>query len=130
NMVDVEHLSYDFKAIQLHTLRSDIVQFINDEEYGIKLPDTLRLTSALQGTLKDYHTRSQLTSSNGDIQINGDYNDGEGTFNVDLQIDTLNLGELLGQPSLGEVSLQSKITGSGKTPGTLNADIDIDIPQL
>lgn len=130
NITDVNRLSYDVGRLQIQTLRSDILQFIEDQDYGIRLPDTLQLNGTVRGTLKDYHVQSQLTSSNGSIDLTANYNDGSETYDANLVVRQLNLGELLGQPDMGEVGLQSEIKGSGKSVENLNADAIIDIPVL
>lgn len=130
NLTDIDRLSYDLKAIETRTLRADILQFIDDADYGLKLPDTIQLSGAVKGDLNDYSSQSKLVTSNGKIDFKGHYNLDSSIFEADIKLDSLHLGELLNQPDMGYVSLTSDVEGSGANLNELNVKGNIDISQL
>lgn len=131
NAVDVEMLYVDIPSVEASTSRSDIANFVSTDSLSVQLPNDIRLKGSLQGKLSDITTKATLTTTQGVATIDGNAKNGETiAFNATLGIQKYNLGALLQNENLGDLTLHIETSGSGSSLNTLNATANATIESL
>ncbi|UZO82468.1 translocation/assembly module TamB [Aquimarina sp. ERC-38] len=122
NLTTPDSLQYNIDQLNLVSRKSDFDPFLKEISLPITIPDTLQLTGDARGTLTSLQTTMQLTSSEGDVGVNGTFDFGD-AIAVDSRIDVenLQLNNLLQNPQLGKLSITAEAKASGATVNELNA---------
>lgn len=128
NITKTENLQFNIPKVYAATTRADLIQFVNEKELGISLPNDVQLTANLKGNPNDITSKATLTTSQGLATIDGNFKNGKTLeFNANLSIDNYKLNELLQNEQLGALSLTVKANGKGKTINDLDAKMEATI---
>jgi translocation and assembly module TamB len=119
-------------AIELKTFRTtrrDIEAIVVDSLLeSIRLPEWIEIAGIYRGKLNAPMVNAQLTSSSGNIDVNGNFNfSSNPTYDAVIKTENLRLGDLLKQPNMEALTLTTAIKGSGLTIDTINASIDLSV---
>lgn len=125
HITNVEKLYFNLQNINATTDRGSMLQFVKEEDLGIKLPETAQLKAVASGTLDNVTTNANLTTSYGALALKASFRNSEKIgFDADLKLDKLQLSKMLGMQEIGDLSLQLKTQGTGSELSTLNASLD------
>ncbi|NNE77877.1 MAG: hypothetical protein HKN31_12485, partial [Pricia sp.] len=131
NITQTDLLSFDFSTIEVTSNRADLLQFVSENELGISVPNTILVNAELKGTIDDMYADATLKIPEGSANLTGNYNDqGEITFDANLEVDSLRLDQLLKNEQLGGVSFTLDANGSGNNLSNLDATFTSDFTQL
>lgn len=128
NPAGVEKMEMDLPHLVFKTTRPDVLNFIKEDSIGVKIPESLSLNGSFKGNMEKLHAKARLNSSDGNIDVDGDFSVNKPvTFNTDLIVNELNLGELLQNEKLGKLSLKLKASGEGGNINNLNSRVEANI---
>lgn len=128
NATDPDNLKFNIPNFSVKSQRSDLIQFVNEEEMGISLPADVSLIGNAKGNVEDIFAHIELTTSQGLAVAEGHFkNDPKIAFDADLEIKEYKLNELLNNEALGALSLSLKTQGSGNDINSLDATLDANI---
>jgi translocation and assembly module TamB len=128
NVMEPEQLQLDFPTFNFTSVRRDVLAFVNEEELGISIPETISLKSNFKGAPDDLTAQASLKIPEGDIQIKGSYYDKEElAFQADVSVIELQLGKILQNEQLGNLNLTLNAKGKGKDINSLDADVEAKI---
>ncbi len=131
NLTDQDNLYAAVDYFVLTSNRSDVLQFIEEEDIGISIPETIYLQSKLHGGLTDLKTQTVLKIPEGEINLDGGFTNKEFiAFNADLDVIEFDLGKLLDNPEIGKIELNLKTQGEGNTIEKLTADLHAEFQKL
>ncbi|WP_299396504.1 translocation/assembly module TamB [uncultured Gelidibacter sp.] len=131
NATDPNTIQFNIPNFSAVSKRSDIIQFVDEKELGVTLPNDVKLAGNLKGNLNDIYTKAILTTSQGVASVDGHFKNGKTIeFDADLSVENYKLNELLQNEQLGTLSLTLKTNGKGKTINDLDADIDATISSF
>ena len=131
NITDPNHLKFNIPNFSAITKRSDIIQFVNEKELGVSLPEDVKLAGNLKGRLDDVYAHATLTTTQGIAAIDGHFKNGKTLeFDADLSIDGYKLNELLQNEQLGSLSVHVKANGKGKNINDLDAKVEATISEF
>lgn len=131
NVTEPNKFEFNIPRFSAQTTRGDLTQFVSENDLGVTLPEDVSLQGNAKGNLQDIYAKANLTTTQGIATIDGHFkNDGDIVFDADFQIDEYKLGELLGNPKLGAISLTLKTSGSGDNINNLNAVLDANISSF
>lgn len=131
NATKPDELQFDLPNFSAQSKRVDIIQFVNEKELGVSLPQVVSLKGSAEGNMEDIYAQAQLTTSQGIAIIDGHFkNDSQIAFDANVEIKEYQLNELLLNQQLGAISLNLKTEGSGSTINTLDATLDATISSF
>lgn len=131
NLMQPDSLHVDLPNLNFTTVKTDVAQFINEEELGISLPDSILINASLLGTLSDLKGEAKVGSPDGDIMLAGNFvNKDKIQFDAEVEVVQLQLQKLLNNEQLSPVSFTLKTSGSGNSLNTINAKLDSDFTDL
>lgn len=131
NSTNTDSLALDIHPFKAETLKKDVLKFVNEQDLGVNLPDSISLTGEIKGTLTDVNTNAILKTSQGNAKVRGHYNSVAGmAFDAELNIDNFKLNELLQNEALGPLSLTLKAYGNGTSINNLDAIVDANISNF
>ncbi len=131
NVTDPDNLKFDIPRFSARTKRSDLIQFVSEDDLGVSLPEDVSLIGTAKGNMRDIFAKAELTTSQGIAIIDGHFkNDSEISFDADIEIKEYKLNELLKNDQLGAISLSLKTNGSGSEINSLNAVLDANISRF
>ncbi len=131
NATDPEQLSFNVPSFTAETIKSDLVQFVSEEELGVQLPQDIALRGTASGTPDDITADANLTTSQGVVTVKGNFkNTDELAFNADFNIEEYNVGELLQDEQFGKLSLTASAEGKGTTINTLDATAEVVVDSF
>ncbi|WP_051155379.1 translocation/assembly module TamB domain-containing protein [Winogradskyella psychrotolerans] len=131
NVTNPETLQFNIPQFSAVTKRSDLIQFVNEEDLGISFPIDVKFVAQFKGSLEDISTKAKLTTSQGLASVDGNFKNTDNiSYDALLTIEEYKVNELLNNPQLGALSLTLKSKGSGSTINTLNADLEATISDF
>lgn len=130
NLTQPDNLQYQFSRLALQSLKSDVLNFVAEEDLAVNIPDTIALEGSFSGSPTDYKTDARLTTSDGHIYLTGAYNSAQSSFNADITEANFDLGKLLDISSLGTVAFQAQADGKGESLGDLTLDFTTEFSDL
>ncbi len=131
NATDPDNLYINFPNIKMRSTRADMLRFVNEADFGIKLPQRFSLAGNAQGRVDDITAKATLKTSSGTIQLDGGFKNQEIlAFNADVKATEIDLGAILQNPALGKLTLDLKTNGSGSTINNLDAVVDANISSF
>lgn len=126
-----EEITFDFPDFRLDSQRADAVEFVKEEELGIRIPARLRLEGDIKGSMTDLNTMALLTTSEGDLELKGSFlNNEKINFDAYLEVKQLQLGNILMNEQLGALNLSLTTSGSGTELNTLDAVLESTISSF
>ncbi|HIB38139.1 translocation/assembly module TamB [Mesonia sp.] len=130
-LIDLDNLQLDLQEINISSIKKDLVQFVNEKDLGISIPQQLQLTGNAKGGLDQLTADLSLKMPEGRVAVVGNYsNKDQLTFDADVNTVELDLGTLLQNESLGKISAEISINGSGSSINTLDAQLKTKFSQL
>ncbi|WP_127846301.1 translocation/assembly module TamB domain-containing protein [Psychroflexus aestuariivivens] len=126
-----DSLQLNLKSYSFKSNRVDIQKFVNAEDLGIQIPKSININGQLNGGLQALSTKTKLQIPEGKIDLNGEFsNKNKIAYKADLEIDDLELGQLLENPSLGKLNMKLQSSGEGKDLNSLDAKLTSQIDSL
>lgn len=131
NVTDPDTLSYNFSNLRFVSTRSDLSRFVNEKDLGIELPKNVELSGTFKGSSSSLVTDSQLTTTLGIVDLDGDFKFGDTIeFDTTVNASEINLAQLLQMPSLGNLNIDLKTQGSGTSINDLDATLQSTIASF
>lgn len=131
NATNPENLRYDFPKIRIKMAKNDLLRFVSEDSLGISVPQNVQLTADLAGTTVKVDALVNLTTSSGNINLNGNADFADAiAFNAKVQVDSLQLGQILKNDQLGALTLKVEAKGSGSDLSTLDAELDATVESM
>ncbi|MEZ4884148.1 MAG: translocation/assembly module TamB domain-containing protein [Chitinophagales bacterium] len=130
NIMDLENAYFDIEADKLQLTYSDINGLAN----GTLPPQMSNLgnisyNGSFEGGIYEFYLKGRLLTSIGNLQtdsyikFNQDYS--FANYRSQSSLEQFDIGKLIGNEQVGEVSLKGHIEGSGLTIESIIADIDV-----
>ncbi|TMI96340.1 MAG: hypothetical protein E6H08_04785 [Bacteroidetes bacterium] len=118
---------------KLHTNQSDIALFtgqrLSNEQ--INLPEEFDAHGTIAGSINNLSTNLTILSSVGTAIVNGRFtnlsNPNAATYNASVKTNSLNLGYILRNDQVKNISGNVTVSGKGFTPGKINTNFKGDI---
>ncbi|WP_226789290.1 translocation/assembly module TamB domain-containing protein [Polaribacter reichenbachii] len=124
-------LQLDLPTLKVTTTKTDLSNFVNENELGIHLPENISIAGNVNGGLNDIATKLKLNSSQGTIELQGKYNSKETiSFNTEINIEDYKLNELLKNNQLGTLSLNINASGNGDNLNNLDASLKATVTDF
>ncbi|CAG2534412.1 Family of unknown function (DUF490) [Maribacter dokdonensis] len=131
NLTQTDSLFYNLNNISFRSNKTAIDKLISSKELGISVPKTIVAEGSLYGGTSWVKPNMALKIPEGNASINALVDFGEiMKFDGIFSIDSLQLGQLLQNDQLGEISLQINANGSGNEASNLDANITGNISQF
>ncbi|HAI40457.1 MAG TPA: hypothetical protein DCM40_21305, partial [Maribacter sp.] len=131
NLTQTDSLFYNLNNISFKSNKTAIDKLISSKELGISVPKTIVAEGSLSGGTSWVKPNMVLKIPEGNANINALVDFGEiMKFDGTVSIDSLQLGQLLQNDQLGEISLQINANGSGNETSNLDANITGNISQF
>lgn len=131
NLTDPDNLYANIDDFRLNTIRQDVLLFVEEEELGIAVPETIYLKSQLTGGLDDLKTKTLLQIPEGEISVDGSFKNKElMAFDAVLDVTDFDLGKILNNPNIGKIELNLKSQGQGSTLENITGVIDTKFSKL
>ncbi|OBX26812.1 hypothetical protein A9996_03105 [Gelidibacter algens] len=131
NVTDPNSIQFNIPNFSAISKRSDIVQFVNEEQLGVSMPEDVKLAGHLKGTPNAMYANATLTTTQGKASIEGNFKNGKTLeFDADLSIEDYKLNQLLQNEQLGTLSMTLKANGNGKTINNLDAEVEATISSF
>lgn len=131
NLMNADSLWIGIDNFSFQTLRQDIIALIPEDSLGISIPENIALNSQIHGGLNDLKTSTQLVTSDGGVQLTGNYkNIDEITFDAQLSIEDLELGKILENPKFAPITFSLNASGSGNSLNDLTAELSSEFSKL
>ncbi|WP_237701623.1 translocation/assembly module TamB domain-containing protein [Algoriphagus machipongonensis] len=131
NVMNTDSLYFDLPEIHLKSNRETINRFANESDFGIQYPNEIELKAKAKGSLADILADLDLMTDLGNVTLAANYqNTDQIAFDLDLQLNELQLGTILQNPDLDTLSLGLKAKGSGNNINDLNASLSSNFEKL
>tara|TARA_R110002096_G_scaffold203033_5_gene387917 strand:+ start:6509 stop:11611 length:5103 start_codon:yes stop_codon:yes gene_type:complete len=128
NVTNPDKLQYNIPEFSIHTTKNDLIQFIDEKQLNISLPENVKLSGNIQGGLTSFKTKSKLSTTQGIATIDGEFKSNDDiAFGGKITIENYQLNTLLNNPKLGELTATIETSGNGKNINALDADIEATI---
>jgi translocation and assembly module TamB len=131
NATNPEKLQFEIPQFLAETNRLDIIQFIDEKDLGISLPETIQLVANFSGNLQDISTKAKLISAQGNATLDGYYTNANTlSYEASVTVKNYKINELLNNPQFGALSMSIKSKGSGQNISTLDATLDAIVSEF
>lgn len=131
NITDPDRIQFNIPNFSAVSTRSDIVQFVDEKELGVSLPEDVKLAGNLKGNPNDIYANATLNTTQGIASVDGHFKNGALLeFDADLSIEDYKLNELLQNEQLGNLSLTVKAHGKGKNINDLDAHVEATVDSF
>ena len=128
---DPKQMALDLLIAELSSSRRDLQRILPDRAFPstIELPENLRLSGKVQGSLDNLRLDTQLASDRGGAAFAGNLKNfvrgRQQEYNGTLSLKEFDVGKWLKQSlaELGKISLKATVVGQGIDPKTLRADL-------
>lgn len=129
-----KELEFDAFLDLFSTSPQDLYQFIDAAALAkLNLPKSVDIKGTITGETDSLKTKLGLTSTHGNITVNGFYqNQGpaqQDTFKVDFTAEHILAGLILSDSLLKEVSFKGEASGAGISVGSLSGKASLDIRE-
>ena len=132
---DVNAAVWNVKLSEFETGRKDIMLIVPDTVMppSMKIPARLAAKGTFEGKINDFKSNIDLTSSMGGVKANLKMSlqpDSLYTYNGQVAVDSFNVGELLGDPQLGKLTMKATVDGKGFSMEDINTAVDGQVSAL
>ncbi|AYB29832.1 translocation/assembly module TamB [Chryseolinea soli] len=132
---DMKHAKALLTLQEFYTTAADVRTVVPDSliPKSIALPEWIRLTGKLSGTLQAPQANAWLTTSLGDVKLDGRMNlekSQKENYSAQVLVKDFELGKLLKQDSMGRLNMQAGVKGSGLSIDDLNARLDVHVADF
>jgi len=121
---------------RLHTTQSDIALFTGQRlsNAQINLPEEFDAHGTVAGNINNLSTNLTINSSIGTVFVNGRFtnlsNPSTATYNALVKTNALDLGSVLRNDQIGNVSANVRVSGTGFTPDKMNTSFKGDVYSI
>jgi translocation and assembly module TamB len=135
SLADPNQAGGTFVIRRFHTTQSDIALFTGARlsNAQINLPESFDMNGTINGNAANLSTNLNLLTSAGNATLNGRFSNltapAKATYNATLRTTGLQLGSILKNPSMGNLSAVFTATGTGFTPDAINTKFKRYHPQ-
>ncbi|MDB5262053.1 MAG: hypothetical protein JWQ14_1334 [Adhaeribacter sp.] len=131
NLANPANLYANLRIQNFSTTRADIKNLLPDDLIPptIQLPDRMALTGTFTGSMENFTTNTAVTTSFGNAKANIRMQPGE-RYNGTVSLNGLNLGKIMMDTTMGTLTADARVNGSGLTPETMRADIDANVQAV
>ena len=135
SLTNVDKLFIDLTFNPIKTTSSDLMAILPDSTIpaSIQLPEEIYLKGNYKGTLSDFVTAVDMSTTTGNAFLHADIKNlknEDPSYDVTLQTHNFNLGKLLQQSSLGILNGSVDAKGIGFNKATAIASIHADIESI
>lgn len=131
NVTNPELIGFDIPQFSVETKKADAIQFVDEKELGVNLPNKVLLAGSLSGNPQDISAKAKLTTTQGIATLDGSFkNTNTIVYDASITIEDYRVDELFNNPQFGALSLNLKSQGSGTTINTLDATLDATISKF
>ena len=131
NSQDPDNLTYRFPGIKVVSTRSNLLNFVSEQDLGMRLPENVELAGSFSGGTESLETNAKLITSDGNISVDGQFEFADQiAFDASIQGDSISLGSLLQNEFLGPLSININASGSGSTINDLDAELNSQITSF
>ncbi|SDR66731.1 Family of unknown function [Polaribacter sp. KT25b] len=131
NSTNPDKLQLNIANFKAKTKRNDLLQIIDEKEFGIHLPEDIVITSSVNGSLHNISTKTTINTTQGLAKIKGNFkNEAKIKYDVIVNIENYNVGDLLINPNFGELSVTLNSSGNGKNLQDLDAQLATNISKF
>lgn len=129
-------ISFDIPIFQLNSTSGHLYKLIPDSlrPEGILFPNEIQLTTNLKGNLSKANGKLKLLTDLGRLKSDLSYQEDKSkktiAFSLKPQLDSLQLGKILDIEELGSLTMNAKISGSGKSFAESRILIEADIKNI
>jgi translocation and assembly module TamB len=132
---NAEKLSMDLNINEISSTKADLLKMLPDSAVpaSIELPDAIRLSGKVKGSMEDLTLATTLTTSFGTGTFSGNLKNITDSlraqYNGTLTLTEFDLGKLTKQPptEMGKLTLRADVDGIGYAPKTMKARLDGNI---
>lgn len=129
--LNMDSLYVDFPQIELTTNKHSLQPFADESDYGITFPESIVLTAKAKGSMNDLLASIDLETDLGKVLLDAGYKDKNLLqFDVNLEVQQLQLGTLLQNPDLDTLSMGLNFRGEGNSIYDLTAQLESNFEQL
>ena len=126
---DINKTIFDLDIKDLQSTAKDFNSFLpkGTVPKSIQLPAKFAVKGIFKGTITDFYTNMNLTSSFGNAKMIAKFDQSRKNFekyDVETELINFNLGKLIKNDSVGNVTLKAHIKGTGFNPKTAVATIN------
>jgi hypothetical protein len=123
---DVKKAYFDMDVREFTSTAKDIKQFVpaGTLPANIKLPANLSAKATFKGTINNFNTNLNLSSSYGNAKVKALFDQrakGRERYDADVDIANFDVGRLITNDSIGKITLRAKVKGVGLNPQTATA---------
>ncbi len=131
---DAQNAYFDLELRNVKTTARDVQSFVpaGTIPQNIKLPDAMALKGTVKGTQHQFDANLNLASSYGSAFVKAKLDrrvKNRETYNADLKLDAFDVGQLIGNDSIGKVTLTTSIAGQGFDPKSADAKLKAMLKQ-
>ena len=131
NLTEPDSLQYTLNTITLNSNKKDLSKFISSKELGISVPENLVVSGSLSGGTTWVKPNMEVQIPEGTAQIDALVGFGNSiSFDGKVKVDSLQLGQLLQNDQLGQISLNLEGSGSGTELSNFDAKVDGTISEF
>ena len=131
NATDTEKLVASLEDIRIQSVKTDIVQFVEEDSLGIELPERISLQGKATASMNSAEADLRLATSLGNLAVDGQFSQLEPlAFKADLIAENLQLHKLLKNDQLDTLSFDLQLEGNGTELGNLNAQLSTNFEKL
>ena len=128
---DVDDLGVNLKNYAFTTSKVDIGEFIQEDSLGISIPKSLVLKGKFEKNADTFSTQSQLQTPEGIIDVEGNFsNTNTLEYALNLDVNSLKLGDILQNPEIGELNMSVNSKGKGNSIYDLTAEFSSKIDSI
>jgi translocation and assembly module TamB len=129
---DMQHAKALLTLQEFYTTAADIHTIVSDSVIpkSIALPEWIKLTGKFSGTLQAPQANAWLTTSLGNIKLDGRMNlekSQKENYAAEVVVKDFEVGKLLQQDSIGKLNMRAGVKGSGLAIDDLNALVDVHV---
>ncbi len=129
---DFTHLLTDIKLKEFHTTKINIRALLADSliPASINIPNWLTLNGDFKGTPDQPYINALLQSSSGSLSVDAKMNLNskiKENYKGELIVSELNVGEILGDTTLGKLDMKASLAGSGLKLNELDAAFEVKV---
>lgn len=131
---DVKNSYFDLNVKELRSTSKDINSFLPPGSLpeNISIPEKLAIKGAFKGSLNNINTNVNINSSYGAIAVKGTFNQtikGAERYDAVVTLNNFNVGKLIKNDSIGQVTVRAKVKGTGLDPQTANSIVSAVIEK-
>ncbi|MHC5353911.1 translocation/assembly module TamB domain-containing protein [Myroides sp. LJL115] len=132
NLPDVSKAYMELNLKDLQTTNKDIAKVVDKSllPANMQIPALIKLQGFVKGSMQNATTDLKLTSSLGNLSLKGLLDQrakNKESYSLDVEVDQLQLGQLIGNDSIGMVNLYLGAKGQGLDVNTAKASFEMDL---